>query len=101
MPTANCAVRARNVFGRPRMNLPAQYSYNPQPLLIFWNLGAGSAWIVVHILSWGQMPHGFNLWFGLLPIILGLLLGARRVTVARYLLLDRDQLILPTGFLQR
>jgi len=39
-------------------------------------------------------------WFGLLPIVLAVLLGVRRVSIDRLLLLDKDEMILPTGFLQ-
>jgi hypothetical protein len=47
------------------------------------------------------MPTGFSLLFGLVPILLALLLGVRRVLFDRRLLLDKDEMILPTGFLQR
>jgi len=46
------------------------------------------------------MPAGFSLWFGLVPILLALLLEVRRVSFDRRLLLDKDEMILPTGFLQ-
>jgi hypothetical protein len=46
------------------------------------------------------MPTGFSLWFGLVPILLALLLGVRRVSFDRRLLLDQDEMVLPTGFLQ-
>jgi hypothetical protein len=83
------------------MDLPREYSYNPQLRLIFWTVGAGLAWILVLRSSSGQMPHGFGLWLGVIPIMLGLLLALRRVAVDRRLLLDKEQLVLPTGFLQR
>jgi hypothetical protein len=43
-------------------------------------------------------PHGFDLWFGLTLIILGLLLTGRRFGFKCYLVLDKDALFLPTGF---
>jgi hypothetical protein len=46
------------------------------------------------------MPHGFALWFGLFPIVLGLLLAVRRLAFTRYLVLERDELIVPTGLLR-
>jgi hypothetical protein len=46
------------------------------------------------------MPTGFSLWFGLLLVMLALLLGMRRVAFDRRLLLDKDEMILPTGPLQ-
>src|SRR2546430_4171638 len=48
-----------------------------------------------------SIPHGFNLWFGSLPIMFGLLLAVRRLAFNRYLRLDSDGLILPTGFQDR
>jgi hypothetical protein len=83
------------------MNLPAKYSYNPRLRLIFGAAGAGLIWIILQRLECKRMPHGFSLWFGLLPIMLGLLLGARRLAVYRSLLLNRDELVLPTGLFQR
>lgn|SRR5579862_3009120 len=82
------------------MNLPAQYSYNPRLRLIFAAAGAGLIWIALQRVECGRMPHGFSLWFGLLPIMGGLLLGARRFAIDRSLLFDRDELVLPTGLFQ-
>jgi hypothetical protein len=82
------------------MELPIEYPYNPRPRLIFVVLGAGFAWIGVQRLSCGCMPTGFSLWFGLLLIMLALLLGVRRVAFDRRLLLDKDEMVLPTGFFQ-
>jgi hypothetical protein len=82
------------------MELPREYPYNPRPSLIFSLSGVGLLWIGVQRLSWGRMPTGFGLWFGLLPIMLALLAGVRRVLTDRRLLLDRDEMILPMGFLQ-
>ena len=80
------------------MELPHEYPYNPRPRLIFLVSGVGPLWIGVQRLSWGRMPTGFNLWFGLVPIMLALLLGMRRVAFDRRLLLDKDGMILPTAF---
>jgi hypothetical protein len=82
------------------MDLPHEYPYNPRPSLIFFVSGVGLLWIGVQRLSWGRMPTGFSLWLGLLPIMLGLLVGVRRVALDRRLLLDKDEMILPTGFFQ-
>jgi hypothetical protein len=82
------------------MNVPHQYSYNPRPRLIFSVSGVGLLWIGVQRLSWGRMPTGFSLWFGLIPIMLALLLGVRRISSDRHILLDIDEMVLPTGFLQ-
>jgi hypothetical protein len=83
------------------MELPHEYPYNPRLRLILLVSGIGLLWIGVQRLSWGHMPTGFSLWFGLVPILLALLLGVRRVSFGRRLLLDKDGMILPTGFLQR
>ena len=80
------------------MNLPNEYPYNPRPSLILFVLAVGPLWICVQRLSWGRMPTGFSLWFGLLPIMLALLVGVRRVAFDRRLLLDKDEMILPTGY---
>ena len=82
------------------MNVPQQYPYNPQLRLILWASGAGFAWIGIQRLSWGRLPTGFSLWFGLAPVVLAMLLVARRLTLNRSLLLNEDEMILPTGFLQ-
>ena len=81
------------------MELPHEYPYNPRPSLIFFLLGAGLFWIGMQRLSWGRMPSGFSLWFGLLPIMLAVLLGVRRIAFDRRLLLGKDEMILPTGLL--
>lgn len=82
------------------MKLPREYSYNPRLRLIFLVSGGGLLWIGVQRLSWGRMPTGFGLWFGLVPIILAVLLWVRRAAFDCRLLLDKDGIILPTGFLQ-
>jgi hypothetical protein len=82
------------------MELPREYPHNPRPRLIFLLSGAGLLWIGVQRLSCGRMPTGLSLWLGLLPIMLALLLGVRRVAFDRRLLLDKDEMILPTGPLQ-
>ena len=82
------------------MELPHQYPYNPRLRIILLVSGVGLLWIGVQRLLCGRMPAGFSLWFGLLPIMLALLLGMRRVAFDRRLLLDENEMILPTGFLQ-
>jgi len=81
--------------------LPHEYSYNLRARAILLISGAGLLWIGVQRLSFGRMPTGFRLWFGLVPILLALLLGIRRVSFHCRLLLDKDEMILPTGFFQR
>jgi len=80
------------------MNLPHQYSYNARLSLVFLLFGGGVAWLIVTGIGCGCTPHGFALWFGLAPIILGLLITVRRLAFKCYLVLDEDALILPTGF---
>jgi hypothetical protein len=80
------------------MNLPRQYSYNPRLSLILLTFGAGLAVLTVEGLLCGGRPHGFRIWIGLVPIILGLLLTLRRLVFKCYLVLDEDALNLPTGF---
>jgi hypothetical protein len=80
------------------MNLPHHYSYNPRLSLLCLLFGGGLAWLIVMGIGCGCTPHGFTLWFGLAPIILGLLLTVRRLAFKCYLVLDEDALILPTGF---
>jgi|SRR5579863_9916174 hypothetical protein len=82
------------------MELPNQYPYNPRVRLILFVFGAGLLWIAVQWLSCGRVPTGFNLWFGLAPIALALIVGARRISVERYLLLDNDSMVLPIGLFQ-
>jgi len=80
------------------MNLPRQYPYNPRLWLVALTLGVGPAWLALMGLVYGCWPHGFSLYFGLLPIMLGLLTTVRRLVFKCYLVLDKDALILPTGF---
>jgi hypothetical protein len=83
------------------MKLPHEYPYNPRVRLILLVAGVGLLWIGIQRLSWGRMPTGFSLWFGLVPIFLAILLGIRGVSSDRRLVLDEDEILLPTGFLQR
>ena len=46
------------------------------------------------------MPNGFSLWFGLIPIALALIVALRRISVERYLLLDNNSMVPPTGLFQ-
>jgi hypothetical protein len=82
------------------MEPPHQYPYNPRLRLILLVFGCGPLWIAVQWLSRGNMPTGFSLWFGLIPIALALMVGARRILVERYLLLDNDSMVLPIGLFQ-
>jgi hypothetical protein len=80
------------------MNLPSQYSYNLRWRFIVFALGAGFAWLTVMGLECTCWPHGFMLWFGALPIVLGLLAIVRRLAFKGHLMLDEDAITLPTGF---
>ncbi len=82
------------------MNPPRRYSYNPKLRLLVLNFGAGVAWIAVATLLCACRPNTFSLSFGLVPILIGLLLTVRRLVFKRYLVLDSDALMLPTGFLR-
>jgi len=82
------------------MELPHQYPYNLRLRLILFVFGIGLLWIAVQWLSWGQMPTGFSLWFGFIPIALALINGVRCILFKRYLLLDNDSMVLPIGPLQ-
>jgi hypothetical protein len=48
----------------------------------------------------GAHAYWFSLWFGFIPIALASMVGARRILVERYLLLDNDSMVLPTGLFQ-
>ena len=82
------------------MELPHQYAYNPRVQLILFVFGAGLLWLAVQWLSWGHIPTGFSLWFGLAPIAMTLIVGVRRISVKRYLLLDKVGMELPIGLFQ-
>ena len=79
------------------MQLPYQCRYAPRVRLILFTFGTGIIWIAVQWLSWGNMPTGFALWFGLVPMVLSLVMGMSRIAVKRYLLLHEDAMTLPTG----
>lgn len=61
---------------------------------------AGLIWITIMGLECNCKPHGFSLWFGVTPVAGGLVLVVRRMLFNRYLVLDTDAVILPTGFLR-
>lgn len=82
------------------MELPHQYPYNPRVWLILFGLGSGFLWIAVQWLSCGHLPKGASLWFGLAPIAMAFVVSVRRISVERYLLLDNDSMVLPTGLFQ-
>jgi hypothetical protein len=82
------------------MELPHQYPYNPRLRLILLVFGCGLLWIAVQWFSWGHMSTRFSLWFGFIQIALALMLGVRRISVERFLLLDNDGMVLPTGLFQ-
>ena len=82
------------------MNLPRQYSYNPRLRLIVLPMCAGIAWISLVDALCSCRPHGFSLWFGLVPIIVGIVLAIRRLAFSCFLSLDKDALTLPSGFLR-
>jgi hypothetical protein len=48
----------------------------------------------------GCRPNTVSLSFGLASLLFGLLLTIRRLAFKRYLVLDSDALVLPTGFLR-
>ncbi|SRR6266705_3298304 len=101
MIKSTCTRTPSTAFRRLQpMNLPRQYSYNPRLWLIVLTFGGGIAWITAVGLLCACRPHAISLSFGLAPIILGLLLTVRRLAFKRYLLLDTDALVLPTGFLR-
>jgi hypothetical protein len=84
------------------MEAPHQYPYNPPVWLILLSFGSGFAWMAVDWLPLGHAPTGFKLWFsliGLIPVVWSLILGVRWISAERYLLLDRDSMVLPIGWL--
>ena len=82
------------------MNLPRQYLYTPKTTVILFSLGSGVVWLGLQALICQCRPHGFSLWFGWTPIILGLLLAVRRLAFTRFLVLDTHAIILPTGLVR-
>jgi hypothetical protein len=50
--------------------------------LVFLLFGGGLAWLLVGALVCGCRPHGFVLWFGLAPTILGLLRDCASACIA-------------------
>jgi hypothetical protein len=81
------------------MNLPAQYPYNPRFRIILFVFATGLIWMALEGLLSGRWPNTTtSLLLGLGPIGLGLLLTLRRLAFKRYLVLDTDAFIVPTGF---
>lgn len=79
--------------------LPRQYAYNPRWWIIVFCLGSGAAWIALDAILLDFRTHLISLAFGLIPITLGVASAIRRLVSKRFLVLERDALILPTGFL--
>jgi len=80
------------------VNLPRQYSYDPRWQMVLFVAGSGCAWIGVQKLLCGCWPHGFSLLLGVVLVASGLLLTIRRLAFKRFLILDVDAILLPTGF---
>jgi hypothetical protein len=80
------------------VNLPCQYSYDPRSQMVLFVAGSGCAWIGVQKLLCGCWPHGFSLLLGVVLAASGLLLTIRRLAFKRFLILETDNLLLPTGF---
>jgi hypothetical protein len=62
--------------------------YNPRLWLFALSFGASFVWLTIMGFECGCWPHGFMLWFGLAPVIFGLLLAVRLVAFKCYLVLD-------------
>jgi hypothetical protein len=80
------------------MNLPSQYSYHLRWRIIVFAFGVEFVYLTVMGLECNCWPHGFVLWVGVLPIILGLFAIVRRLAFKSHLTLDREAITLPTGF---
>jgi hypothetical protein len=79
------------------MNLPRQYSYNLRWWFIGLSVGSGLALLTIVAFECGCWPHGFGLWFGLIPIVGGLFHTVRRLAFNCQLVLDNDTVAFPTG----
>ena len=80
------------------MEVPHRYSYNPPLGLILLLFGLGFLWIGLEwFSSQGGFPKGFHLWIALIPIAVAFVVGVHRILIDRFLLLDRDSMILPMG----
>ena len=66
--------------------------------MVLFVAGSGCAWIGVQKLLCGCWPHGFSLLLGVVSVVSGLLLTIRRLAFKRFLILDTDTILLPTGF---
>jgi hypothetical protein len=83
------------------MSTSQAYSYTPKMRLILLLFGSGLAWLVLQSVICGCIPRSIGiLAFGLAPISGGLLLTVRRLAFDRSLVLEAEELILPTGFLR-
>jgi hypothetical protein len=80
------------------VNVPRQYSYDPRWQMVLFVAGSGCAWIAVQKLLCRCWPHGFSLLLGVVLVTFGLLLTIRRLAFKRFLILDVDAILLPTGF---
>lgn len=66
---------------------------------MIWNLGGALGALALVLLHWVKTTPGL-----VIATILGLLvtlLTIRKTTIKRYIVLEEDRLLLPTGFLQR
>jgi hypothetical protein len=86
------------VESETKWNLPRQYSYDPRWQTVLFVSGSGCAWIAGQKLLCGSWPHGFSLLLGVVLAASGLLLTVRRLAFKRFLVLDTDAIVLPTGF---
>jgi hypothetical protein len=80
------------------MNLPLRYSCDPPLWIITWNLCTALALIALVAIQWIRTVPGLVV-AGIL-MLLAMLIAVRRLMLRRFLEIDENALLLPTGFLQ-
>lgn len=80
------------------MIVPSRYSFDPPWWIAVWNLCAALGLAGLAAIHW--IRTGPGLVVAAIPMLLAILLAVRRLTIRRFLQLEENALLLPTGFLQ-
>jgi uncharacterized membrane protein YhaH (DUF805 family) len=80
------------------MNVPSRYSCDPPWWIAAWNLCAALALVALAAIHWIRTGPGLVV-AGLLMLLV-ILVAVRKLIIRRFLQLEENALLLPTGFLQ-
>jgi hypothetical protein len=80
------------------MNIPTRYACDPPWWVVIWNIGTALALLV--LVGFHGIKPALGLTVACMLALLAALVAIRRLVLRRYVELERDAILLPTGFLQ-